>query len=82
MSSSVYEFRSVPAQVAIASPRHSTCSVISISESPSFAPADTESLPSSQDGLGCARGIRAAFVLEGGLALLLYGIWQLWHLAH
>jgi hypothetical protein len=81
VSSSVYEFRPAAVQAATASPRSSFGTVVSICDSPSYKDA-LEPLPSNRDGLGCARGIRAAFILEGGMALFLYGVWQLWHLAH
>ena len=84
-SQSIYEFR--PAAVRTATASSSTgfisCSVVSICNSPAFMRAIEEERPASnRDGLGCARGIRAAFVLEGGAAMLLYGIWHLWHLVH
>jgi hypothetical protein len=40
-----------------------------------------ESADSNADGLGCARGLRSAFILEAFLVLIVYGIWHLWHLA-
>jgi hypothetical protein len=33
----------------------------------------------NRDGLGGARGLRSAFLFEGGMILLAYGIWHLWH---
>ncbi|MGA8087778.1 MAG: hypothetical protein WCA10_10750 [Terracidiphilus sp.] len=36
---------------------------------------------SNPDGLGCARGLRSAFLLEAGMLALAYGIWHFWHLA-
>jgi hypothetical protein len=70
---------------AIAAPKHRVIAgtVIPISESPSYTRADEEktSRPDA-DGLGCVRGIRAAFLLEALAALSVYGIWHLWHLAH
>ena len=33
------------------------------------------------DGLACARGVRSAFILEAGMALLGCAAWLLWHLA-
>ena len=33
-----------------------------------------------RDGLGCARAIRAAFVLKGGVGLAVYAIWHFRHL--
>jgi hypothetical protein len=31
------------------------------------------------DGLGCARGLRAAFIVEAVAAFCLYGVWHLFH---
>lgn len=48
-----------------------------------FAPAqriDSESL-SSAEVYGLTRGMVAGFVLEGAMALVVLGLWQLWHLA-
>jgi hypothetical protein len=77
----IYELPSaVPA--AAASPRTSLATVVSICDSPAFVRAVENQKQSDPDGLGCARALRAAFVLEGGLALLVYGVWHLWHLIH
>jgi hypothetical protein len=55
-------------------------SVVSICESPAFArPAKDPMTESDPDGLGCARGVRAALIFELGAAVLAYGAWQLWH---
>lgn len=82
-SRSVDEFRSPAVQTAANSPRASLATVVSICDSPAFLRTlEDQPNQSSADGLGCARGIRPAFVLEGGCALLLYGIWLLWHLIH
>lgn len=82
-SRSIYEFRSAAVHTATASPRTSLATVVSICDSPAHVQAmESQPTESNTDGLGCARGIRSAFVLEGGLALLLYGIWHLWHLVH
>jgi hypothetical protein len=81
-SSSIYEFRSAAAGTATALTRSSFGTVVSICDSPAFVPPVEKSKASDADGLGCARAVRAAFLLEGGTALLLYGIWHLWHLAH
>ena len=51
--------------------------VVSISESPAFSPVPEELADASPDGLGCVRGIRSAFFLELGGALLVYGAWHL-----
>lgn len=60
--------------------------VVSICDAPSFSRGqEPETAEPTRDGLNCARGIRAAFVLEGGLGLLLYAIWHfrhVWHLVH
>lgn len=78
----VFHFRPTSA----ASPRVSTESsvmnnnVISICDSPAFCRVtEVESTESKRDALGCARGIRAAFVLEGGLGLALYALWHFRH---
>jgi hypothetical protein len=82
-SQSIYELRPNGVQTATASsrPRYVAGSVVSICNSPAFMRTIEEDGPvSNRDGLGCARGIRAAFLLEGGMVLLIYGIWHLWHL--
>ncbi|HEY2469370.1 MAG TPA: hypothetical protein VGI45_16235 [Terracidiphilus sp.] len=82
-SYSIYEFRSAAVRTpAAALPRPSVATVISICDSPAWVGPVENRNQSEGDGLGCARGVRAAFMLEGGMALLLYGIWHLWHLAH
>jgi hypothetical protein len=54
--------------------------VVSICDSPAFCPAtETESAEPTRDGLGCARAIRAAFVLEGGFGLAVYALWHFRH---
>lgn len=83
-SSIVYELRSAALQTATASSHASYAhgSVVSICVSPAFEEAIEAPVPASKnDGLGCARGMRAAFLLEGALALFSYGIWHFWHLA-
>ena len=56
-------------------------SVVSICESAAFVRPSRDPLTDSDsDGLGCARGISAAFLLELGAALLAYGAWQIWHI--
>ena len=63
-------------------------SVVSIGDSPDFSKAfetttvENESSDANPDGLGCARGLRSAFLLQGCMFLVGYGIWHLWHLAH
>jgi hypothetical protein len=78
----VFNFRPTSA----AAPRTSrevsagTSNVISICESPAFIHvAENETPESKRDALGCARGIRAAFVLEGGLGLAIYALWHFRH---
>ena len=56
-------------------------SVVSICDSPAFSRAEEEGVDSNPDGLGCARGLRSAFLFEAGMVLMAYGIWHLWHLA-
>ena|SRR5579863_7274256 len=46
---------------------------------PSGAEMDRASRASAA-GLGCIRGTGFAFLFEAGAALLVYGIFQLWHL--
>jgi len=54
--------------------------VVSICESPAFSRViEPDSTEPVRDGLGCARAIRAAFVLEGGLGLAIYAIWRFRH---
>jgi hypothetical protein len=82
-SQTVHEFRS--GKVRFASSDSNTYfvpgAVVSICESPAFSrPAKDPLTDSDPDGLGCARGVRAAFILELGAAILAYGAWQLWHL--
>jgi len=56
-------------------------SVVSICDSPAFArPAKDPLTDSDPDGLGCMRGVRSAFIFEMGAALLVYVVWQLWHI--
>ena len=77
----VHEFRpSAARSAAVSSNPVIQANVISIDNSPAFPRrADLESSETNRDGLNCARGIRAAFILEGGLGLLAYGIWHLIH---
>lgn len=81
---SVLELHPTAFQTATASATDSyaQASVISICDSPSFEREIQDEMPTTNlDGLGCARGIRAAFLLEGVMALGIYGIWHFWHLA-
>jgi hypothetical protein len=79
-SRSIYEFRSVAVPTQAAFQRNSLATVVSICDSPAYVETVESRSKSDADGLGCARGIRAAFLLEGGAALFLYGIWHFWHL--
>ena len=85
-SQTVYEFQpgvAFPDNPPSSSPYFVHGSVVSICESPAFSrPSADELADSNPDGLGCARGIRSAFMLEAGVAILAYGIWHLWHLVH
>ena len=80
----VYEFRSsTRRQPAVtAAPFLRSNNVVSICDSPIFSrnhlPEITEPNP---DGLGCARGLRTAFLFEAGMIVLAYGVWHFWHLA-
>jgi hypothetical protein len=81
-SQTVHEFRS--GKVRFASSNSNTYfvpgSVVSICESPAFTrPAKDPLTESDPDGLGCARGVRSAFLFEFAAALLVYGVWHLWH---
>ena len=80
----VYEFRPAAVRQAAvsASSFFATNNVVSIRESPVFSRNTTsESAESHPDGLGCARGLRTAFLFEAGMILLAYGVWHFWHLA-
>ena len=82
-SQTVHEFRS--GKVGFASSNSNTYfvpgSVVSISESPAFTlPAKDPLTQSDPDGLGCVRGVRSAFLFEFGAAILVYGLWHLWHI--
>jgi hypothetical protein len=80
----VYEFRSSAVREAVvsASAFFAAENVVSICESPVFSKKTTsESSESNYDGLGCARGLRTAFLFEAGMIVLAYGVWHFWHLA-
>ena len=79
----LYEFRptATNSAVAVSKSAYVGGTVISISESPAFSTLVEESSECDRDGLGCARGLRAAFFLEGGMMLLAYTVWHIWHLA-
>ena len=78
----VFEFRPAiarPARVPV-QPARTIGNVISICDSPAFSRAiEPESDEPVRDGLGCARAIRAAFVLEGGMGLAVYALWHFRH---
>jgi len=40
----------------------------------------TERPEPNPDGLGCARGLRTAFLFEGGMIALAYSVWYICHL--
>jgi hypothetical protein len=79
----VFEFRPTAARAAaVASTAvYTNASVVSISDSPAFSRRlQEESQSADADGLGCARGLQAALVLEAGIGLLAYGVWHFIHL--
>ncbi|HEY1579345.1 MAG TPA: hypothetical protein VGF82_19935 [Terracidiphilus sp.] len=77
----VYEFRPSAARPAAVSTQPIISgNVIAISKSAAFPrQPEVDSSGTNRDGLNCARGLRAAFILEGGLGLLAYAIWHLIH---
>ena len=78
----VFEFRPAPASSAHISrkPARPIGKVVSICDSPTFSRAsEPDSMDPVRDGLGCARAIRAAFVLEGGLGMAVFAIWHFRH---
>ncbi len=80
----VYEFRSsaIIEQTVPSAPFFASDNVVSICDSPFFSRNTLIERPeSSPDGLGCARGLRSAFLFEIGMILLAYGIWHFFHLA-
>lgn len=55
--------------------------VISICESPAYTRAAVlDSSETDRDGLGAVRGAWAAIILEAGMFLFGYALWQAWHL--
>jgi len=79
----VFELRPATATPASVSPKPARAkgNLVSICDSPAFArviPAESDE--PVRDGLGCARAIRAAFVLEGGMGLAMYAIWHFRHM--
>jgi hypothetical protein len=83
----VFEFESTSARSTAVAPKPLagkssllSSNVVSICDSPAFSRAtESESWEPTRDGLGCARAIRAAFVLEGGFGLAIYAIWHFRH---
>ena len=54
--------------------------VVSIGESSKFMPpAGLDPSEIHRDSLACARGVRTAFILEAGMALVGCAVWLLWH---
>lgn len=76
----VFELRPVASQAAtvLHNPPILHATVISISDSPAWQ--HKVGAERNSDGLGCVRGVRAAFLLEIGTALLAYTIWHWLHL--
>ena len=82
-SQTVYEFRSsaVSEPAVPAAPFFAPDNVVSICDSPCFSRNNlTELLEPNPDGLGCARGLRSAFLFEIGMFVLAYAIWHFFHL--
>ena len=78
----VFEFQPTAARSRCYASKSSTVTnnVVSICDSPAFSrEAEPGSAEPIRDGLGCARAIRAAFVLEGGVGLAVYAIWHFRH---
>jgi hypothetical protein len=81
-SQTVCELRSSAIHTASSTSFYVPGSVVSICDSPAFSrAAEDEGVDSNLDGLGCARGLRTAFLFEAGMVLMAYGVWHLWHLA-
>jgi len=79
----VYEFRAPAVRTSAVSSASLFVpgTVVSICDSPAFSTTSVdERVESNRDGLGFARGLRSAFLLEAGVVVLAYGIWHLWHL--
>ena len=79
----VYEFRAPAVRTSAVSSASLFVpgTVVSICDSPAFSRTSVdERVESNRDGLGFARGLRSAFLLEVGVVVLAYGIWHLWHL--
>jgi hypothetical protein len=90
-SHTICEFQAPAFRTAATSSSNSffvSTSVVSIGDSSEYSRAietranEVESIDTNPDGLGLARGIRSAIVLQGCMFLMGYGIWHLWHLAH
>jgi hypothetical protein len=83
-SQAVYEFRApaVRAAAAYAKSHFPPGRVVSICDSPAFSrTSEEQKVELKTDGLGCARGLRSAFLFEVGMVVLAYGVWHFWHLA-
>jgi hypothetical protein len=78
----IYEFRSAALRRASALPRAALATVVSIGNSAPGQAIRNRQSEADGDGLDCARGVCAAFVLECGMVLLSYGLWHLWHVIH
>jgi hypothetical protein len=79
---SIVQFEPRSARSTAFAPKPSIVSlnVVSICDSPAFSRVtESESAEPTRDGLGCARAIRAAFVLEGCFGLAIYAIWHFRH---
>jgi hypothetical protein len=81
-SHAVHQFRSPAVRTAAASSTSFfvPSNVVSICDSPAFARTSEDERGENRDGLGFARGLRSAFLLEASMVVLAYGIWHLWHL--
>lgn len=80
----VYEFRSsaIIEHPVSSAPLFTSDNVVSICDSPFFSRNTLIERPEpNPDGLGCARGLRSAFLFEIGVILLAYGVWHIFHLA-
>lgn len=78
----VFEFRPAPTETVWLSPKpaRANAPVISICVSPAFSRVlEPESDEPVRDGLGCARAIRAAFILEGSVGMAIYAVWHFRH---
>jgi hypothetical protein len=80
-SRSFYEFQSATARSDADSAYAVHGNVVSICDSPIYArTAAMNAAEVDGHGLGAARGVFAAVVLEAGMFLFGYALWLLWHL--